>query len=173
VLAIHRFRAVGITDIAAGAIAVQAAPVVPAAGVLRQVAAERADVADLRARDPRCRLRQQAVIAIDAFVTDDVAQRGCRTDLEPVLRFPDSLQRLDTVQVDHRARVFGAILEPPVGVLSATEQPTVLAEFVGQVKRIVQFYRLVELYFGHYIERSHRYLRSCWFVAACKTGRAP
>ena len=51
-LTIQTFRGICIADVAAGAITIQAAPIVPAASILNQVAAQGADVADLGAGNP-------------------------------------------------------------------------------------------------------------------------
>ena len=64
---------------------------------------------------------EQAEIAIDALVADDVAQGRRSADFDAVAGITNSAQRFDPVQVDHRLRMFGTVLEPPVGVLAAPQ----------------------------------------------------
>ena len=65
VLAVHALRRVGEAGVAAGAVAGQAVAVVQAARVLRDVAADRAGVADLRAGHAARRIGQHAVVRAD------------------------------------------------------------------------------------------------------------
>ena len=90
-LAVHAFRRVGEAGIAAGPIAGQAIAVIKAARILRDVAADGAGVADLRAGDPARRIRQHAVLRPDDRIALDLGQRGQRADLDPVRRFLDPL----------------------------------------------------------------------------------
>ena len=64
-LAILPFGRIGVAGVAAGAIAIDAVAVVPAARVLADVAADRAGVSDLRARDAARRIGQHLVAALD------------------------------------------------------------------------------------------------------------
>src|SRR5690606_25428325 len=110
VLSLGRIRVAGIP---AGATTVDAAAVVPAAGVLTEVAADRPGVADLRARDLRSGRGQHAEARTDHVVPLDLGQRRQRADLDAaVRRLANPLERVDAGQVDDIARPFHAILEP-------------------------------------------------------------
>ena len=82
VLAVDRCRRVGVADVAAGAVAVPAAAVVPAARILRHVAAERSLVSNLRRGDEPGRLGKHAELLADSGVLGHFGQRGRRADLE-------------------------------------------------------------------------------------------
>src|SRR5689334_5479472 len=57
--------------------------VVPAARALQQVAADRSEVPNLRARRHGGRLRERAVAGVDHLVRLDLRERRERADLEP------------------------------------------------------------------------------------------
>ena len=137
VLAVHRRRRVGVADVAAGAVAGPAAAVVPAARVLRHVAAERALVADLRRGDQLRRFHQQAELLAHHRVLDDLGERRHRADLEAAVDFLDALELLDLPEVDDRLRLLQAILEPVHAVEPARQHQRVGAVLVEQLDRII------------------------------------
>ncbi len=169
--AIHALRRVRITGVAAGPIAGKTATVIPAARILHEVAAERPDVSYLRAGHDPGRRNEQPVIAPQSLVADDFAKRGRGADLDTVFCIADAAKCRDAVQVDHRLRMFGAVLEPAVSVLPTAQQPAVFCVAVGEIQCIVELCRLVELNVWHNVERSHLYLTRCLFAAACRTAR--
>ena len=89
VLAIDRRRRIGITDVAAGAIAVPSAAVVPAARVLRHIAADGALVADLRRRDQLRGFGQQTEPLAHQRMAMDLGERRHRADLKAAVRVLD------------------------------------------------------------------------------------
>jgi len=151
VLAVHRGRRVGVADVAAGAVAGPAAAVVPAARVLRDVAAERALVADLRRGDQLRRFHQQAELFAHQRVLDDFRERRHRADLEAAVGFLDALELFDLPEVDDRLRLLQAILEPVHAVEPAGQHQRVGAVLVEQLDRIVDTGRLVQLKNRHYV----------------------
>src|SRR5437762_1049455 len=82
VLAVDRFGGVRIADVSAGAVARPAGTVIPAARVLRDVAADRSLVADLRRGCRFGRVHQDGVALADDRVAHDIAERRHRADLE-------------------------------------------------------------------------------------------
>src|ERR1043165_3969211 len=97
VLSLRRVRVAGV---AARAVTIDARSVVPAAGVLAEVAAERARIADLRTRHAACGRRQHAVFAEHQLVRRDLAQRGQRADLESLRGFADAIECRDAADID-------------------------------------------------------------------------
>ena len=144
-LAVHPFRRVGEAGVAAGAIAGQAVAVVEAARILRDVAAHRAGVADLRAGHPARRIGQHAVVRADHRAALDLGQRGQRADLDAVRRFADALQFGDAADIDHRLGALGALLEPAQAVIAAGELPAIRAMAVQQCEGIGELRRLIQL----------------------------
>ena len=144
-LAVHAFRRVGEAGVAAGAVAGQAIAVVDAARILRDVAAHRAGVADLRAGHAARRIGQHAVVRTDGRAALDLGQRGQRADLDAVRRLANALQLGDAGDIDHRLRALGALLEPAQAVVAARELPAVRAMAVQQCEGVRELRRLVQL----------------------------
>src|SRR5690606_6837525 len=134
VLAVLAFRRIGVAALAARAIAIDAVAVVPAACVLADVAADRARIADLRARDLARGLREHAVTPADQRIRLDLGQRRQRADLDAAVgRLTDAAQRRDAVQIDEVTRTLHAVLEPVEAVVAARERPTVRTEAAEQL----------------------------------------
>ena len=125
VLAIPAHRRIGVADVAAGAVARPARTVVPAARVLRHVAAKRALIADLRRGHQFRGLRQQSVLLLDDGVVHDFGERRHRADFDAVAGRANAPEFLDSAQVDHRFRFLDSILEPIEAVESAGHHPGV------------------------------------------------
>ncbi len=119
-LAVHALWRVGIAKIPARSVARQPAAIVPAAYILRDVAAECADIADLWACDDRRGFRKQRVALFEQTVFGDFGQRGKCTDFYSVGGLPHPAQRFDCAEVNERIGALRAVFEPAVSVLSAT-----------------------------------------------------
>ena len=129
VLAVLPFGRIRVAGVAARAIAVDAVAVVPAARVLADVAADRARVADLRARDAARRIGQHLVAVLDHGASLDLRQRRQRADLDAaVRRLADAFQRTDAAEVDDVFRPLHPVLEPVEAVVAARQRPALLAE---------------------------------------------
>src|SRR5260370_10273844 len=84
VLAIPPGGCVGIADVSAGPVARPTRSVVPTSSVLRDVAADRALVADLRRSNQFRALRQKAILLPDDGVLDHLGKRSHGADLDAV-----------------------------------------------------------------------------------------
>ena len=127
------------------------APVVPAAGVLAEIAAQGAHVADLRAGNHCRRLPQQRVAFADQRVLGDFGEGGERPDLDAAGDFSDTLERIDALEVDHRLGGLGAVLEPAVGVLAACQQPGLALQPGRELSGILHRGGLVEFDVRHHV----------------------
>ena len=103
-LTIQAFGRICIADVAAGAITIQAAPIVPAASILNQVAAEGTYVADLGAGNPASGRRQQCISGLNQGIGGNFSNCGNRANLDPVCCFLDSFPGIDLGKFDHRSR---------------------------------------------------------------------
>src|SRR5690606_36276528 len=102
----------GVAGVAARSIAGHAVAVVPAARILAEVAADRAGVADLRARDLARRVGEQPEALAHERARLDLGERRERADLEAVGCLANASQLVEAVQVDDRARSLATVLEP-------------------------------------------------------------
>ena len=116
--AIHALRRIGVAKVAPGSVARQAAAIVPAAHILRDIASEGADVADLRASDHARRIGKQRVALLKHGAVSDLGEGSERPDFDAVGGFAYSAKLVDSTQVDERIGAFRTILEPAVGVLA-------------------------------------------------------
>src|SRR5207247_7587927 len=119
VLAVHRGRRAGVADVAARAITGPAAAVIPAACVLRHVAAQGALVPNLRRGDELGGLHQNRELLAHYRMLDDFSERRHRADLEAAVGLLDAVQLFDLAQIDHDLRAAEAILQPVHAVESA------------------------------------------------------
>src|SRR6185437_4060391 len=85
VLAIAAYGCVGKALIAAGAVAGPSAAIIPAARILRDVAAERGLVANLRRSDQLNRVGKKAVVLFNQRMLGDLGQRGHCADLHAAI----------------------------------------------------------------------------------------
>src|SRR5207247_2823212 len=127
------------------AIACPAAAVVPAARVLRHVAADGALIADLRRRHQLRRFHQQRVLLADDGMLDDLGQRSHRADLDASAGLPHALELPDLAQIDDDLRPLDPILEQIHAVEPARQHPRISAVLVEQLDRIVYARGLVQL----------------------------
>ena len=105
VLAVDRRRRVRVADVAAGAVARPAAAVIPAARVLRHVAAERPLVADLRRGHQLRRLHQQPeLLPHHRMLARPRSASSCAPISRPPLTSLIPRSSVDLAQVDHHLR---------------------------------------------------------------------
>jgi hypothetical protein len=151
--AVHALRRVRVTGAATGTVAIDAATVIPATRVLADVAADGADVTNLRACNLSCRAGKQAEAFVDGCVLLDLRQRGQCADLDSIGGFTDSAESGigDAREIDNRRRSFRAVLDPVEAVLSPGDFPSIRAEFVGEIQRISNVGRLIKLEHRHHI----------------------
>ena len=149
VLAIDRRRRVRVADVAAGPVAGPPAAVVPAARVLRHVAADGPLIADLRRGHELGRLHQQPELVAHHRIAHDLRERRARADLEATVQRLDAAQALDLAQIDDDARALDAILQPVEGIQSARHHPGVRAVAIQQRQRVADARRLKELECRH------------------------
>jgi hypothetical protein len=102
VFAIDGRGRVGEADVPARAIAFPAAAVIPAARVLRHVAADRSLIADLRRGRQFGAFREQAELLLHHRIADHLGQRGHGADLEAAVNLFDAAQFFDLAQVDYK-----------------------------------------------------------------------
>src|SRR3954470_20779102 len=133
--AVLALRRVGVAGVAAGAVAVDARAVVPAARVLAEITAQRAGVANLWAGDAPGGARQQRIALEHIGIHRDLGERGERADLEAVGGLAHTLERRDAIEVDERPGMLGAILEPVIAVLATSQQPAAF-HVLGQLERV-------------------------------------
>src|SRR6185503_5310331 len=112
VLAVDGLRRIRVADVAAGPVARPAGPVVPAARVLRYVAADGALVANLRRGRRLGGLGQDAEALLHRRMPHDAGQRGHRAALETIAAGTNALHRADAAEVDDARRPLDAVLEP-------------------------------------------------------------
>src|SRR5215471_17252596 len=117
-LAVLPARRVGEAGIAAGPVAVEARAVVPAARILRDVAADRGGVADLRTGDAASGIRQHLVLALNDRTGRNLDKRRERTDLDPVCGLTDAFELCEAAEVHDRFGPFDAVLEPVEAVVA-------------------------------------------------------
>src|SRR5213594_4151752 len=86
----------------------------PAARPLVDVAADRAEVADERRRDREGRVAEQAELARDGLVVDDIAERGGGADGQAAVVLVDADELLDGGDVDEDLRERQALSVDPV-----------------------------------------------------------
>ena len=88
---------------------------IPAAVQLRDVAADRPHVADVRSRHAQSRLGQRRVFLVDRRVGGDIGQSGSGADLEHARFFLDEIETGNGLDVDHRRGVRGknVVLQRP------------------------------------------------------------
>ena len=135
-----------VADVASGAVAGPSATVVPATGVLGDVAAEGALVADLRRRHQPGRRGQEGVATHHVRVLGDVGEARHRPDLESAVRSRgDAPELVHAPEIDHRRRALDTVLEPVEGVESSGEHPALVAVFLHEAHRVVDARRLKEL----------------------------
>src|SRR5205085_7124122 len=151
VLAIDRFGSVGVADVAAGAVAGPAGAVIPAARVLRDVAADRALVADLRRGGGFRRVHQDRVAVADDRMPHDVGERRHRADLDAAVALAHPFQFVDATEIDDVARALDAVLQPVEAVETAGEDPCIAAVATEQRQRVRGGRRLQQLERGHYV----------------------
>ena len=144
-LAISAHRSVGIADVSAGAIARPTRAVVPAARVLRNVAAERALVANLRRRHQFRGLRQQSVFLFDDGMVHDFGQRRHGADFDSVVGSANAPQFFDSAQIDQRLGLLDSILEPIEAVEPARHHPGVPSVLLEKLLRVRDGARLKQL----------------------------
>ena len=84
VLAVERLRRIGVADVAAGAIARPARAVIPAARILRHVAADRPLIANLRRRRRFGAFEQNPVALAHDGMPNHFGERRHRANLETV-----------------------------------------------------------------------------------------
>src|SRR4029077_3276774 len=161
-LAVAALRCVGIADVAAGTVAWPAGAVIPAARVLRNIAADRSLVTDLRRRHHFRALCEQIVLQLDEGVIHDFGERGHGTDLDTVATIAaedaDSAQFFDAAQVDNRLRLPDSILEPVETVEPSGQDPGIRSVLLEKLLRISHGTRLIELESGHYVsDDSHNF----------------
>ena len=150
-LAVLPRRGIGKAGVAAGPVAMEAGAVIPTARILRDVAAERGGVADLRARHAAGRIRQHLVLAADDRIGGDLGERRERADLDPVRSLADAFELRDGAEIHHHLGPFDAVLEPVEAVIAAGHLPDVLAATIEQRERVRQLGRLQKLETGHHI----------------------
>ncbi len=167
VLAVDRRRRVRVADVAARPVARPAAAVIPAARVLRDVAAERPLVADLRRGHQFGRFHQQPELLLHHRVVHHLGQRRRRADLEAAVHLLDPAQLGDLAQVDHHARALGAVLQPveriepaapsprlPTRAASSSATASSIARRLEQLERrhhVANYCHIVLLEFGHLV----------------------
>ncbi len=120
-------RRVRVAHIPAGAIAGKAAAVIPAARILRNVAADGALIANLRRRGRLGGFAQNSVLLLHGGIADHVGQRGHGADLEAAIPVSDTRKFLDLAQIDDDFRALDAVLEPVKAVQAARQHPGVRA----------------------------------------------
>jgi hypothetical protein len=150
-LAVDRGRRVGVADIAAGTVAGPAAAVVPAARVLRHVAANRSLISDLRRGYVLGRFHQNRILLANDRVLDDFGERRHRADLDAAIRLADAAQLLDLAEVDDNLRLLEAVLQPVHAVQTAGEHQRVGLVLIEQPEGIVDRRRLIKLEDRHYV----------------------
>src|SRR5439155_155028 len=84
------------------------AAVVPAARVLRHVAADRSLIANLRRGDQLRRFGEQPELVADDRMVDDLRERRHRADLEAAAGVFDPDELFDLSEIDQVARAFQA-----------------------------------------------------------------
>src|SRR5262249_33728602 len=115
---------------AARAVAGQPRAVVPAAGVLGDIAADRGCIPDLRACHPAGRIGKHLELFADHFAVGYL--RECResTDLDPLGDLAGALELREAAQIHHDLGPLHAVLEPVEAVIAAGHLPDVLAAAV-------------------------------------------
>src|SRR5262249_7286083 len=150
VLAIAAGRRIGVADVAAGAIAGPSSAVVMAACVLRDVAAKRTLVPDLRGGGKLCTLREQREFLLDGRVGDHFRQGGHGAYFDAAVRHgADTAQLIDAAQIDDHSWLLNAVLEPIEAVESAGEHPGIAAMLLEKFLRFVSRSGLEQIERGH------------------------
>ena len=137
-LTVAALRRIGVANVAAGAIARPTAAVIPAARVLRNIAAERSLIADLRRCHQLRSLRQQTILLLDDGMIHHLSERGHRADLDAIARRANSPQFLDSTQIDHHLGLPDSILEPVKAVQPSGQHPRVGSMLFEKLLRIGQ-----------------------------------
>src|SRR5215469_531406 len=103
---------VGVAEVASRAIAGPAGAVVPAPGILGDISADRALIADLRGSDQLGCLRQQTIVLPYDGVLRNIGKGGHRSDFHATGDVPNSLQFVDAAEIDDHLRFPDTVLEP-------------------------------------------------------------
>jgi hypothetical protein len=166
VLAVHRRRRIGVADVAAGAVAGPAAPVVPAAGVLGEVSPERALVPDLGRRHFRSGFAQDRVLRADRLVRRDLGEGSEGADLDAVTALSDTLHLGDPAEVDDDLGPLDAVLEPVQAIEASSVRPGDLAVPAPERQGVFEARRLEELEgFYRVVNHGHRHFSLSGFDA--------
>src|ERR1035438_10416086 len=174
-LAVASLRCIGIANVAAGAVARPTASVIPAARVLRNIAAECSLVADLRRRHQFRGLRQQTVLLLDDGMIHHLGERGHGADLDTIAGRANSAQFLDSAQIDHSLRLLDSIFQPVEAVETSGQHQGVGSVPCEKLLRVSDGTRLIQLERGHYVSNdSHdppSNLHQICAISACCIGR--
>src|ERR1035437_86197 len=160
-LAVASLRCIGIANVAAGAVARPTASVIPAARVLRNIAAECSLVTDLRRRHQFRGLRQQTILLLDDGMIHHLGERGHGADLDTIAGRANSAQFLDSAQIDHSLRLLDSIFQPVEAVETSGQHQGVRSVLCEKPLRVSDGTRLVQLERGHYVSNdSHTLLQT-------------
>ena len=103
-------------DVAACAIALPSAAIIPAAGVLGDVAADGALIADLRRGCGFRACRENAELFPHHRMAHHFGKRGHGADLQASVHLAHAAQLGNLAQIDHHLGTFDAVLQPVEGV---------------------------------------------------------
>ena len=159
-LAIPSHRRVGVANVSAGAVARPAGAIVPATCVLRNVAAQRALVADLWRCHKFGGLRQQSVFLFDDGVSHDFGERRHRADFDSVVCSANASQFFDPAQINQRLGLLDSIFEPIEAVEAASHDPGFVSMLLEKLLRVRNRAGLIQLERRHDISNyRHNILR--------------
>src|SRR5262249_165435 len=116
-----------VTDVSVRAVAGPAGPVIPAAGVLRDVPADGSLIADLRRSHRFGGPGEEAVFLLNESLARHICQRRHGADLDAVRCTAHSLEFRNATQIDQRLRLSHPVLEPVEAVETASQDPAVRA----------------------------------------------
>src|SRR4029077_8678329 len=123
VLAIQSRWSIRVANVAAGSITRPAASVIPATGILGDVAADCSLIANLRRGSSLRRIRQDAVFLPNRRMADHFAKCGHGANFKTIAGGTHAAQFFDLAQIDDHFGPLDPILEPVKAVEAAGQHP--------------------------------------------------
>src|SRR6266851_9463550 len=137
-LTVAALRRIGVANVAAGTVARPTSAVIPAARILRDIAAECSLIADLRRCHHFRSLHQQPILLFNDGVIHYFRERGHGADFDTIATRANSPQFLNSAQVDHSLGLLDSILEPVEAVEPSGQHPGIGSMLLEKLLRISQ-----------------------------------